>query len=381
MKSGFVKFVVGIVLLFSSSLFANENKEFCPTYFKYNTEDIKRLSALHSNLTMSKEELIHWDQVVSERITNNESIGPDAYRLYAYLYTAQKDAGFLSYDAHQKYAGSLDRISSEVIRLFFPSQEIVSSDEYSNTLSDIVMAKIRQRFDEENAQIKDSPLQAGDPSLSAFEKPDYGLKIASWRPWLLKDPKEFMATKPMKQDDSFWKEEAAITKKSLENATEEQKKAYNFWAGDMGPGSGDWLVIATQYMLTHKVSFQKMLFVRAVLAEAGVDYNISCFYSKYTYLMKRPMQVDPSIVTAIKTPHHPTYPSGHSTLSSMTAILLGNYFPEEKAYWLSLAKQAGQSRIWAGIHFPIDDRSGWVLGTRLAEAIEKLPQAQFNCSE
>jgi membrane-associated phospholipid phosphatase len=94
------------------------------------------------------------------------------------------------------------------------------------------------------------------------------------------------------------------------------------------------------------------------------DSFVSCWYTKYTYWTARPYQriFDPTFATVIPTPNFPSYTSGHSTISSAAAVVLGQLFPEEAIYFLSQAHEAAVSRLWAGIHFPQDNDNGFAVG-------------------
>jgi membrane-associated phospholipid phosphatase len=373
MKSVRTIWLFAFVILTASSLHsAQEPLQKLSTYFQYDQNEISELSKKNSTEKMSKEELIKWDEIAADLSAKNPA--SNVYCLYAYLYTAQKDAAFLSYNSHGQFIGSMGPLSAKVLQLFFPSVQLVTSDEYSDYLSTIIFAKIKARFDDERANMKSSPMDENDPMLKDLPKPYIGLKIASCKPWLLVDPTQFTAPKPPAQNDPYWVQQSEIVKQIAENATEEQIQKTKFWAKEAGPKSGDWMAIADDYMFSHDVPFSKIVCVRAILAQAGVDVDIAIFNTKYTYAIKRPSTVNPTIKQHIPFPKHPSYPSGHSTWSPACATILSYYFPNEKDHWFKLAEEAGQSRIWGGIHYPIDHKNGWNLGVQLGEAILQSPK-------
>jgi membrane-associated phospholipid phosphatase len=55
------------------------------------------------------------------------------------------------------------------------------------------------------------------------------------------------------------------------------------------------------------------------LGVATYEAMVACWDAKYTYWLMRPVTADPSIKPAFSTPPLPSYPSGHSTLSSAVA--------------------------------------------------------------
>jgi hypothetical protein len=344
----------------------------------YPQDEWCQLQAKSSEFKMDEFELQKWDKITADLIHDNPAIEANSYRVYAYLYEAQKQAAFLSFSAKGAYEGSLEPVSSAVLALFFPNQSQVSSDEYSNLLAQMVMSKIRPRFEEETANLQDFPIAKTDSRLRQFPQPCYGLEVASWKPWILPDPLQFMVSKPPSAtSDPYWMPQAEFVKRVVESATKQQKQICKWWAGEKTQGSGDWIVILNDYLFSHVVDFPKIVFVRAVHAESLVDGNIAIFNSKYTYLIRRPMMVDSSIKPIVNVPRHPSYPSGHSTLSTISAIILTYYFPDNRDDWFYKAHEAGLSRIWAGLHFPLDDQAGQFLGKQIGDAIV----SKFACLE
>lgn len=113
--------------------------------------------------------------------------------------------------------------------------------------------------------------------------------------------------------------------------------------------------------------------IYAGIGVARFDAEIACFDSKYAYWFARPAHIDPNLQTILPTPPHPSYPSAHSCISSAAANTFAQLFPNAKEEALSLAEQAGQSRIFGGIHWQADNTSGLALGENIAEVvIEKL---------
>jgi hypothetical protein len=77
--------------------------------------------------------------------------------------------------------------------------------------------------------------------------------------------------------------------------------------------------------------------------------------------------LDPGIVPLFPAPNFPGYPSNHSVFSSMRGEMLAYLFPGNAGYARALGKEAGDSRIWAGIHFEIDNQSGVDVGKKVAQ--------------
>jgi membrane-associated phospholipid phosphatase len=90
--------------------------------------------------------------------------------------------------------------------------------------------------------------------------------------------------------------------------------------------------------------------------------------AKLTYWFIRPWNADQGITTlaSVGRPNHPSYPSGHSCVSSSAAEVLSKFFPERRADLNAMVVQAGLSRMYAGIHYRFDIEAGEKLGRSVA---------------
>jgi hypothetical protein len=100
---------------------------------------------------------------------------------------------------------------------------------------------------------------------------------------------------------------------------------------------------------------------------AALDAIIACFQNKFTYWFIRPSQADPLITTPIGLPNHPSYPSAHSCESGAWQTILTDAFPEEGEMLASMAKEAADSREFAGLHYRFDNDQGRALGHAAAQ--------------
>ncbi|MCC6792160.1 MAG: alpha/beta fold hydrolase [Thermomicrobiales bacterium] len=68
--------------------------------------------------------------------------------------------------------------------------------------------------------------------------------------------------------------------------------------------------------------------------------------------------------------------SGHSTISMAAATVLGHLFPADRDPLLAHANEAKQSRLWAGIHYPIDNDIGAAMGDLIGRITIELAGAR-----
>jgi PAP2 superfamily len=124
------------------------------------------------------------------------------------------------------------------------------------------------------------------------------------------------------------------------------------------------------------------------LAEAGLDRNppraarayalahvahyesyVAAQEAKYHYWTARPVHFDPGITTVYPTPNFPGYPSNAAALALGAGLVLGHLFPADTGRFEGWAREYGESRIWAGIHFRSDVEAGYAIGRGVAGAV------------
>lgn len=99
------------------------------------------------------------------------------------------------------------------------------------------------------------------------------------------------------------------------------------------------------------------------LVETETGYFV--LREKREHARPRPNQVRPALRTLIRTPPHPSYPSGHAAQSAAIAGLLGALNPACAETYRTYAAGVGERREIAGVHFPSDTRAG----VKMAEAL------------
>jgi hypothetical protein len=110
-----------------------------------------------------------------------------------------------------------------------------------------------------------------------------------------------------------------------------------------------------------------------VYAAAAIGYYdgfVSCFDAKYAYWGIRPEQYDTSFHPVLfRSPPFPGYPSGHAAVSSVTAEIYAYFFPADRAYFSSKAREVAESRFQGGIHFRTDNEVALELGKKVAAVV------------
>ena len=75
----------------------------------------------------------------------------------------------------------------------------------------------------------------------------------------------------------------------------------------------------------------------------------------------------------MEVPTTSSFPSGHASSSFACALVLARFAPRLTIPLFVLAALIAVSRVYVGVHYPLDILAGAVLGTVLATALLRLP--------
>jgi membrane-associated phospholipid phosphatase len=193
----------------------------------------------------------------------------------------------------------------------------------------------------------------------------------TWRTWVLASGDQYRPAPPPSYRSPGWQAELAAVQESVARRTPEQEDAIRFWAG--GPGTvtpaGLWIEIARDLIVRDGLDGPHAARILALTSAAMADAFICCWDAKYTYWTARPISAARALAVLIPTPPFPSFTSGHSTVSAAAATVLGHLFPEDEATLRDRAEEAKSSRLWAGIHFPIDNEMGALGGGMIGRLV------------
>jgi membrane-associated phospholipid phosphatase len=163
---------------------------------------------------------------------------------------------------------------------------------------------------------------------------------------------------------------------------------------------GHWNEIAQQVSVEQGLGLVADARLFALLNLAEADAIISVWDTKYTYNFWRPVtaiqfsgdsalnpatESDPTWTPLITTPNFPSYTSAHSTVSGAAAAVLTSLFGPDYHFttgsrglpgvtrsfdsFEAAAAEAGQSRIYGGIHYQFDNQNGLASGHALGQFV------------
>ena len=108
------------------------------------------------------------------------------------------------------------------------------------------------------------------------------------------------------------------------------------------------------------------------VATADLVAGLSAFGLRQAIGRPRPSTTFAEPDPLVRAPQDPSFPSGHSSTSFACAVMLAHALPQFALPLLVLAAAIAASRVYVGVHYPLDVVGGAVLGTALATALRWL---------
>jgi membrane-associated phospholipid phosphatase len=188
--------------------------------------------------------------------------------------------------------------------------------------------------------------------------------LGEMRPFFMESGDQFRPPPPPAFGSPAFLAALAEVRGFSDNRTVDQLRIAQFWA--MPTVAAFWNEEATTLIARHHLNERRATRTLALMHMAEMDANIACHDAKYTYWLIRPYRADPAIVTPIGRPNHPSYPSNHACVSGAAAYVLGGLFPADADRLAAIADEAGESRLYAGIHYRFDKDAGLRIAAQVA---------------
>jgi undecaprenyl-diphosphatase len=136
------------------------------------------------------------------------------------------------------------------------------------------------------------------------------------------------------------------------------------WIGGQGLV---WLVIAAALAIWWR---RPWLFFQVVVADFAAQ--LISYGLKEGIGRERPPEVYAAPKPLVHVPHDGSFPSGHATTSFACATMLAFSAPRAAPAFFVLAAAIAWSRVYVGVHYPLDVLGGAVLGVLISIALRWL---------
>ena len=196
-----------------------------------------------------------------------------------------------------------------------------------------------------------------------------------WLAWNIPSGSAYRPPPPPRPGDPQYAREMEQVYDASQNLSAREREIALFWADGAGTETppGHWNRIALELIGDKRLPAHAAARTLALLNTAQADAFIAAWDAKFAYWSERPVQairrtIDPHWSPFLPTPPFPGYVSGHATTSGAASAVLGELFPWAARELAEMADEAAISRLYGGIHPPIDNDAGLVLGRRVGRA-------------
>jgi len=192
--------------------------------------------------------------------------------------------------------------------------------------------------------------------------------VTQWKPFLLSSASEFRPPPPPSCESPDVQAQLADVRnypRALNAASFATNAKAFFWQTPDGVQPWPYTYM-NRLVLEDKLDAPAAARAYALLATANYDAWIGSQDGKFTYWYLRPAQLDTTLVPLFPAPNFPSYPANHSIVSSVSSEMIAYLFPRDADAVRARGKEAGDSRVWAGIHFEMDNQAGVNLGRSVA---------------
>jgi hypothetical protein len=324
-------------------------------FYTYSPHEISIRTPILS--TFSLPSILALDEENNKLIQQRATSKATPTRVRAYLYSAACDFGCLT-----KGRGDLETLSHEVLRIFFadlPKKKF--SDPLSEKIGNQVLLVYQTRFNAEEKRLQPALIKRGDNFWKPKGGEAAGLYEGSASPWYIESAKIFSFRPLPAPDSAYWQDQLEQLKES-KGEDEEEKKGLS-----QSLNNDAWQNLLKEAARKENVDPLTYLYERALLERTLHDTSIVVFEGKYKIGARRPEAISKGLTTLIPTPAHPSYPSLFSAQASAANTLLSVLYPKQRQQWEKTAQTAAESRVLAGIHFPIDHEEGLRIGRLVAQ--------------
>jgi hypothetical protein len=390
-----------------------------------------RIEALETRVLLSADPVLSWNDAVIDSLRALGPGGPAAGRPLAIVQTAVYDAvNAIAHDGHRGYLynqpapritsvdAAVAQAAHDALTALYPTRASIYDAKLADDLAavpdgpgerfGVALGKLTaklvldNRADDGSAHVVTyTPLTGTgywQPTPPAFA-PAIFPQWPGVTPFVLNSADQFRPDPPPALNSpeytAAFNEVKTIGAKDSTTRTADQTQIARFWLDGGGtPGAqAHWNKIAQQVSVARGLTVPQEARLFALLGMAELDASVACWDGKFAYNLWRPITginhadtdgnpdttADAAWAPLLATPAHPSYASGHSTVSAASATVLARFFGTDDVSFTSAqqndpsivrsytsftqaAEEAGMSRIYGGFHWQFDNTAGQKCG-------------------
>jgi membrane-associated phospholipid phosphatase len=205
------------------------------------------------------------------------------------------------------------------------------------------------------------------PTPNKFVQVPFDANAGQWRTWVIAKGDVFRLSQPPAVGSAAFTRDLDELRSLSTGRTLDQTNIARYWATDAP--SAKWEMFMRDEIQRRHLPTMRAARSLALASVAMYDAFVACWDSKFTYWLYRPISADATLKPVFQTPPFPSYPSGHSTISSAAAEVFAELFPDAASIYRAKGRDASLSRVYAAVHYRFDVDSGDVLGERVGLAV------------
>ena len=337
---------------------------------------------------------VGWNGIERELLIKHRFADPiSAFRQFAYLSLAQYNAVIAAENGgaiHPSEQAAVAGASAAVLTYFYPDEQaflngqvdaqrdgehwpgesqtnFASGEAVGRAVAaQVIASAATDRFND--PWTGTIPVCPGCWHSNAPGLPPAHPQLGLMRPFFLTAGDQFRPAPPPAFGSAEFLAALAEIRHFADTRTHEQDSIAKFWVLPAGTSlvPGFWNSTASDYIVRFRQDERTAAHTLALMNMAAMDGLIASHDAKFFYWLIRPSQADPGIVLAIAVPNFPSYPSNHATVSTTAARILESIFPSQTDRLAALADEAGESRLYGGIHYRFDKTAGETLARQVA---------------
>lgn len=184
------------------------------------------------------------------------------------------------------------------------------------------------------------------------------------------DWKNILENPPLNSSSRTYSELLYISKKTSERTKEQEDIILSI--------DSDANFLIKQLLKQYGLKFPYSFFQEFYSIVKPIIYN-----TKYYYNRARPYQIGQLLdinIDHIGTLTHntPSYPSGHTVYTCLSAMILSEIYPKLKSEFDNLIKKTGECRVLQGVHYPSDNEASVVLTKFIFNRIYPILKGEHN---
>jgi hypothetical protein len=332
---------------------------------------------------------VSWNQTARDLIASRAVTNPPIQaRILTYVSVAQYNAVVAAEDTKNRGENASPTAAAAaaslvVLKMFFPSDAGLldaklraqssaagwpgdQNRDFSSgeTIGRAIGAAVVSYASTDNFNLATVPANPGGAGYWTGVNPAKGLY--GTRTFALISGDQFRPGPPPGIETQDFKDALAEVRAASDGLTSPQLAIAQYWAS-RGPANMNG--VASDMIVAHHRSERDAARILAVTNMAGFDVANACWDAKFAYYLIRPSQIDPLIKLPVGLSNHPAYPSAHSCFIAAYSAVLGKEFPDERGVLEAMVVEAGEARIYGGLHYRFDLTAGRELGRQVGEYV------------